>query len=277
MPDVPTAALAASSKPFFKVVLKYRPAKLVKSAQDAERRVTELMSQCALYAPDYEFAKVQAVRAKVDAARERAKASTWSKDGLRRVRITYKYYSKATYLLELVASVTETAVRQNGPEGQRVSGRAHFRAPTDPGSSSDGVMSITLNNVILKPGANTIELPVQADTPQMATIQVTMRNVLHSQSMPGPSRSSGEDTRSDDGESISVTITPSAEGGSIDNDGNDNGESSDDDGDADVQTSIRLSKRMGKQRLDVRGDVEPSASIEIDVTDLENVFNDGDF
>ncbi|KAI0368267.1 hypothetical protein BV20DRAFT_969309 [Pilatotrama ljubarskyi] len=100
MPDVSTALLSASTKPLFKMILKLRPGKLKKLAADAELQVTGLLFEGTAFIDDEaEFAHILLGRAEVDAARLETRASSWKKNGIRYIKITYRYYASATALL----------------------------------------------------------------------------------------------------------------------------------------------------------------------------------
>ncbi|KAI0358594.1 hypothetical protein OH77DRAFT_1435147 [Trametes cingulata] len=253
MPDLSTALVSAGAKPLVKIVLTFRPGKVRKQAAAAERQVTRLLFDSTAFIDEDEFAKLMSRRAQVDNARLKAFQSKWRKNGLNHVRITYQYYTSATTLLRKTEEVTDTAMRQNGPEGQRVSGGTGASADASGTHAvpvaSGSITSLTIENVLLRPGDNLVRIPCPMNVPQVATLEIRMR-------APDSGLAAGCCRPLDDSPAKHIV-----------GEGENQAEEDDSEDDISVETSIRLCRRTSKQRRNVQADLEHS--IEIDMTEAD--------
>ncbi|KAI0363376.1 hypothetical protein BV20DRAFT_147388 [Pilatotrama ljubarskyi] len=273
MPDLSTAMVSAGAKPLVKIILTFRPGKFKKKAAVAERQVTKLLFDGTAFIGEREFAKLMRRRAEVDAARLKASTSSWRRNGFRHIRITYRYYTSATTLLQRTEEITDKAMRHNGPEGQRASRGAH--QPSDTASAqavpvtSGSITSLTIDNVLLRPGDNLVRIPCPDNVPHVASIVIRMR-AQDAEPASGRSGPADADSPAEGGDSLSITISPfsDSESSTTDED-EDQAEEEDSDNDVSIEASIRLTRRTGKERCDDNGEFGPS--IEIDVTEADDV------
>ncbi|TFK92742.1 hypothetical protein K466DRAFT_650300 [Polyporus arcularius HHB13444] len=249
MPDIATAAAAAGAKPILKLVLKYRPGKLMKDARKAEEEVTNILFERASIIPDHVYKGIKSRRLQCDAARTEAEKASWLKKGIVYVQIVYTYYEAAHVLLRMTKLASEAAARENGPEGMRnaVTARASH-------STTGALVSYTVDNVALHPGQNTLTLPFTSDVAQLCEVTVRAKAMIPPGTEAAQTVVQGHedgDDNEDETLSVSVTLSPG------DGDGQDGG------GQDSTGLSLELSD-LGKRGRHSG----PNASIEIDLSDF---------
>ncbi|KAJ2986093.1 hypothetical protein NUW54_g9906 [Trametes sanguinea] len=263
MPDIPTATIAAGTKPLVKILLKFRPGKMVKKASKAERTVTNLLYNDTVVLPDNEFELLIDEREKVDIARCEAMNSKWFPNTYRHIKITYQYYASANELLRLAYRLTDPAKRLRGQEGQRV---AAMRGQIVPAAAASvpltgRLASYIIQDVCLIPGNNIVSIPCPSSVAEMATIEVKLQSVGN----PGAA-ATGWSYVIDDGrvdltdETASISISFTTLSGS-DLDGTEDG--------CNNEMTIKLSQDKGKARgPGPSSRAALDTTIEIDVTDI---------
>ncbi|RPD57475.1 hypothetical protein L227DRAFT_602371 [Lentinus tigrinus ALCF2SS1-6] len=263
MPDLATAAAAAGAKPFFKLAFKYRPGRMMKEARKAENKVTDILFDRTCLIPDHVYAALMLRRAECDAARTEAEHASYRTNGIRMyVEIVYTYYRTAKGLLEATESASSQAAREHGPEGVR---NAAARAPRNPRQIHGEVVQVTLDNVPLHPGQNTLQLPFTSDMAQLCEVTIRAKSVvpiseITASAAADPFQGDSGNQSDENGEApVSATISLTSDAGGSDRDGVDSQG-------GDISMSLELSN-LGKKRHRRTG---PSISIEMDLGDIAN-------